>query len=588
VYALAQATLGGSVFTVPINFTVSGPASGTSIKLTSPSDGQVLYAPANIPLAVELSDPSHLVTRVDYYWSVNINGGLVATATQAPWTASWSGVGIGEYWLTAVGTYAGGKITSAPVHVSVAAPSPVILTAPADGTLSAPGQAITLTAQAAIPSGHSLARIDFTSDGALVGSVAVAGGTSATVSYSWNGASAGMHTLTAKAIATDGYTASSASVTVDVTDLAVTLASPYPGQVYLAPADIRIVAGAFETGGTIAQVDFYGDGVYLGSRTAAPYSLAWTAVPVGAHTVTAKARDGAGFTVAASPVAVAVVAASTVTVDAGIDGSSFADDSVSISGTVQAPMNSAVVVNGRSAALDPSGRFFVDSVPLQPGTNSLMVALNTQDGSPVTRIITVGSTGTAPFQVTVDPQEGLAPLSTTMTITNRGSVAFQRIEIDINDDGTPEQTLTALPNDEIQLALTFPNAGSYAVRVKALATDGGVIYSTVRRILARDPREVAGIATGVFQTMLDRLAAGNIAGAMTTITAAMQGKYQGIFNALQPSLATIVGQVGTIQWINAANELAEIGISRNGASGPHTFQVYVLRSEDGIWRIDGM
>jgi hypothetical protein len=88
--------------------------------------------------------------------------------------------------------------------------------------------------------------------------------------------------------------------------------------------------------------------------------------------------------------------------------------------------------------------------------------------------------------------------------------------------------------------------------------------------------------------MLDRLAKGNTAGAMTTITAAMQGKYQAIFTALQPSLSTIVGQLGTIQWINVADELAEIGISRNGANGLQTFQVYVLRSEDGIWRVDGM
>ena len=75
---------------------------------------------------------------------------------------------------------------------------------------------------------------------------------------------------------------------------------------------------------------------------------------------------------------------------------------------------------------------------------------------------------------------------------------------------------------------------------------------------------------------------------MTTITAAMQDKYQAIFGALQPNLQTIVSQVGTVQWINVADQVAEIGLSRNGATGLRTFQVYVLRSEDGIWRIDGM
>ncbi len=588
VYAVVSAPFTATAVTAPVTFTVTGAASGTGIKLSSPIEGQRFNAPANIPLAVTLNDPGRIITRVEYYWTVNINGGLIASSTQAPWTATWSGVGVGEYWVTAVGIYAGGRVTSAPVHFSVATPLPVVLTAPTDGSMVAPGQAIAMTAQANTP-GQALARVDFIADGAVVGSVPVTGGPSAaTVSYSWSGAATGVHILTAKAFTSGGSTNTSAAVTIDVTDLAVTLAEPYPGQAYQSPADIRITAGPVETGGAIAQVDFYGDGVFLGTRTAAPYSFVWTGVPIGAHTVSAKVRDAAGFVAGSTAVGVTSLAAPTIAIDAGIDGSSVADDNASISGTVHAPMNSAVVVNGKGAALDRNGRFFVDGIPLQPGTNTVTVALNNQDGSPATRIITLGSTGTAPFQVTVDPQEGLAPLSATMTITNRGKVAFQRIEIDINDDGTPEQTLTALTNNEVQVDLSFPNPGPYVVRVRVVDAGNGVIYSTVRRILAHDPRDIAGIAGGVFQTMLDRLGAGNIAGAMTAITGSMQDKYQAIFGALQPSLQTIVSQVGTIQWINVTDELAEIGLFRNGANGPQTFQVYVLRSEDGVWRIDGM
>ncbi len=588
VYAVVTAAFSPTVITTPVSFTVNGAASGTSIKLTSPVDGQTLYAPAAIPLAVNLADPNHIVTRVEYYWSVNINGGLIASSTQAPWSATWSGVGVGEYWITAVGVYAGGKVTSAPVHVTVAAPPAVVLTAPADGSLYAGGQSITMTAQATTP-GHSLARVDFMADGALVGSASVAAGsTSATVSYTWTGAPSGVHALTAKAIAVDGYAPTSAPISVDVGDLAVTLAEPYPGQAYVSPADIRITAGPVETGGAIAQVDFYGDGVFLGSRTTAPYSIVWTGVSVGAHTVSAKVRNVAGFTASSGSVNVTSLAASTIAIDAGIDGGSVADDNASISGTVQAPTNSAVIVNGRGAALDRNGRFFVDGIPLQPGTNSLTVTLNTQDGSPVTRIITLGSTGAAPFRVDVDPQEGLAPLSSTMTITNRGKVAFQRIEIDIDDDGTPEQTLTALTDNEVQLDLTFPSPGTYAVRVKVFSATNTVIYSTLRRILARDPRDLAVITGGVFLGMLDRLAAGNISAALSAITGSMQARYQTIFAALQSEMGTIAPQLGTIQWVVVTDELAEIAMSRNGTNGLQTFQIYVIRSEDGVWRIDGM
>ena len=124
------------------------------------------------------------------------------------------------------------------------------------------------------------------------------------------------------------------------------------------------------------------------------------------------------------------------------------------------------LVNGKGAALDRNGRFFVDNVQVQPGANTVTLLLNTLDGAPVARTINVGSTGAAPFQVTLDPQEGLAPLSATMTITNRGNVAFQRIEIDINDDGTPEQTVPACEQSG-GAGAELSQSGIYKIRVKA-------------------------------------------------------------------------------------------------------------------------
>ena len=124
VYALVQGASGGQVFTTPVTFTVGGAGSGISIKMSSPTDGQQLYAPPNIPLAVTVTDPAHSLTRVEYCWCTNINGGVIATSTQAPWTASWA-TGAGDYILSAIGYYAGGAVTSAPVHVTVVAAPPL-------------------------------------------------------------------------------------------------------------------------------------------------------------------------------------------------------------------------------------------------------------------------------------------------------------------------------------------------------------------------------------------------------------------------------------------------------------------------------
>ena len=97
--------------------------------------------------------------------------------------------------------------------------------------------------------------------------------------------------------------------------------------------------------------------------------------------------------------------------DSGIDGSSVNDDNVSIAGNVQASPNSAVIVNGQAGTLDANGNFVVDGVALQPGGNTLTLTLNTADGGTITKTLTVTSTGSAPFQVSLDKQDGLAPLT---------------------------------------------------------------------------------------------------------------------------------------------------------------------------------
>ncbi len=75
---------------------------------------------------------------------------------------------------------------------------------------------------------------------------------------------------------------------------------------------------------------------------------------------------------------------------------------------------------------------------------------------------------------------------------------------------------------------------------------------------------------------------------LNAVTGGVQDKYRALFASLQPDLAAIVGQLGTIQRITVTEELAEISIMRNSTNGPQTFQIYLIRSEDGIWRVDGM
>ena len=557
-----------------------------TVTLTSPGNGAQFTAPATIALAATASDPDGTVAKIEFFAGTT----MVATAASAPYNASWNNAAAGSYTLTAVATdNLGATATSATVAITVTAPPPTVtLTAPVIGALYSLGQPIVLAAQASAPQ-RSISRVEFYSDGAPIGSAPVTGGPSAiNVDLSWTGATVGPHALSARVLTSDGASATSNGVNVTVSDLAVILTEPYAGQAFQTPAQVRITASPTETGGTIAEVDFYGDGTFLGSRTSAPYSLLWSPVATGSHTVGAQVRDAAGLTANSSQVTVAVMDAPTLQVDAGIDGGTVADDNASISGIVQAPTNAAVTVNGRVAALDPNGHFFIDGVPLDQGVNTLTLGVTTQQGSPVTKTITLNRTDSKPFQLSIDRQEGIASFDVTLTISNRARVPFQRIEFDANGDGVPEVTLTSLPNNAQDVIFHITSPGIYVITAKVFDAANNVIYSATRRVLAWGANGFARRTLGVYTGMLDRLRAGDIEGALTAITGPSYARFRDVFTALGSDLSSIVDQLGTVQRVIFNDNLMHILVVRQGTSGAQTFMISLLRGEDGIWRIEDM
>ncbi len=586
-YAKATGSLGtvGSSQVVRVN--VLGDRSPT-VTLTSPTNGAQFTAPATIPLVAAVSDPDGSVAKVDFYSGTT----LLGTRTAAPYSISWSPVGVGSYALSAKATDNLGISTlSSPVTINVSAsvvPS-VTITAPQTGAQYAKGQAIVLTGSASTP-GRAISRVEFYADAVLLRAAPVPGGVAtANVSFTWSGAALGTHVVAAKVFATDGTSAASPPVNISVADLSVTLTTPFSGQVYQSPDSVRITASPSANGVTISQVDFTGDGVLLGSLKVAPYSLLWSGVRVGAHTVSATVRTTGGLAASSGPASISVVTAPTLAIDAGIDGSMIADDNASISGILQAATNSAVSVNGRVAALDRSGHFYVDGVPLQPGSNTLTVSVQTQDAAPVTKTIIVSSSAQAPFAVDVVPASGLAPLGVQLTITNRGNVAFQRIEIDGNGDGTPETTLTSLPDNTATISLNYANPGLYNLRVTAFDGSNRALYSATRKIVARDPRDLAGLVTQVFTGMLDRLHAGNVAGALNAITSTVRGKYQNVFSSLGARLPSILDNgFGAVSTLYLTEEFADITLVRTKPDGQHGYHALLIRDGDGLWRIDNM
>jgi hypothetical protein len=247
-----------------------------------------------------------------------------------------------------------------------------------------------------------------------------------------------------------------------------------------------------------------------------------------------------------------------------------------------------VLVNGRPVLLDAGGHFFADHVELAPGDNGVTVSLVTPGYDPIVRTLRVTSAGVKPFAMSMDANEGLAPLTVNVTISNRGNVPFTRVDITGRTDLAPQVTWTSMPDNERTATFIFDMPGVYAMRARVFDADERVIYDGTRYVVVRDPLDLASRAVLVFDAMRDSLRRGDVATALANVTDGMQGKYAAVFSALRPQLPTIADQLGTVQEVTVTDNVAEIALLRTAASGDSVFHVYVIRSEDGLWRIDGM
>lgn len=86
----------------------------------------------------------------------------------------------------------------------------------------------------------------------------------------------------------------------------VAVTSPTNDQYFVGPASIELAAEASDSDGTVARVEFYADGIFLGQATNSPYQFTWENLPVGPHAIHAVAVDDQSATTDSEPVSIIV------------------------------------------------------------------------------------------------------------------------------------------------------------------------------------------------------------------------------------------------------------------------------------------
>ena len=192
-------------------------------------------------------------------------------------------------------------------------PPTVSITAPSNNANFTPPASISITATAADADG-SVTQVAFYNGTTLLGT-----DNTAPYAFSWTNVPLGTYSLTAVATDNAGATTTSAAVIVIVKTTSgnnpptVSITAPANNANFNAPASINITASAADADGSVAQVAFYKDATLLGTDNTAPYSFAWTNVPVGTYSLTAVATDNIGAKTTSASVSVVVQSVTTTT-----------------------------------------------------------------------------------------------------------------------------------------------------------------------------------------------------------------------------------------------------------------------------------
>jgi hypothetical protein len=118
--------------------------------------------------------------------------------------------------------------------------------------------------------------------------------------------------------------------------------------------------------------------------------------------------------------------------------------------------------------------------------------VTTQDGETASQAITVTSSGTeAPFTVSIDEPDGIAPHTVTISVSG-GGTPVATVEFDVDGNGTVDLTSPGIPAAGVEA--TYSGAGTATPRVTFKDASGTVLYTTTKQVHIVDPADKYNLA----------------------------------------------------------------------------------------------
>jgi hypothetical protein len=562
------APITSSAVSVAVTSTAS-PGTATTVSITAPANNSV--ATTGIPVnltATATAATGTTISSVAYY----ANGVAIGSAvTASPYTVAWTPSAAGAISITARATDSlGTTTTSSAVTVNVAdvsAPSITLTLSPGTAPATTMPVGATRYALATVnpSSGRAITVVEF-----FINGTKVAEKTTSPYVYKFTAPStAGSYTLLARATDNGGLTRD-ATLTLTVvsavgTAPTVNLVSPAPNITVTPNSPVALAATASATGGSIANVQFYANGLAVGTPvTASPYTSTFTPTAPGTYVLEAIATDDRSNTAVSSSVSItAAFGTPTITLTAPRDGNRV---------TPTVPVTLTATAVGGSGASITLVEFFLDGALLGTDTTSPYTITWTPDASQLgAHVLTARVTDansltatSATTNITVASVTGSPPTVSIATPGNNANLqtlsAVNLVANAFDTDGTIASVEFYLGDVSIGLAPRDQTSNAYRLvynfanaNISAITPDAQGRYPIGLYAIARDNSGNQTVSTTINLLLVPSTSSApsiTIAASITTVTAGTPLTL--LANAIDPD-----GSIASVQYF--ANGVAIAG-----------------------------
>ena len=238
----------------------------------------------------------------------------------------------------------------------------------------------------------------------------------------------------------------------------------------------------------------------------------------------------------------------------------------------------AITINGVVAAVQ--GDTFAALVTLTEGSPNLEIIVTTADGSSSSHEVpvTVAPGADSSLLLIASPQTGISPLTVTFSLL--GAPALATIEADFDGAGAAEVAGSGLDGQ----AFTYTQPGLYAPLVTV--TDAFGRRTTARAVVqVFDRSALDALLQSKWTALKDALRRGDVAQALTQVSARSRRRYEPALTALAPDLPSIDSILTDVRFLRARGPEAIFEMSRSDAGTLKSFEVRFHVDADGFWRL---